>query len=131
MDEAHFGLPLEDWDDPAPPERPNARLVLPGNECEYTVVRIDGGVPIVTTPGETPSDAPAAAGADEQVEQGAPVTTAAPGGTTAVTTAPVQTTPRVVVTAVKDIGTTIAPNILDPNHPLPSVETGRQITTCR
>jgi membrane peptidoglycan carboxypeptidase len=128
MDEAHFGLPLEDWDDPAPPERPNARLVLPGNECSYVVVSTSGGTPIATTPGAVPpADAPVAGGAGQQVDPNVPATTQAPGATTA----PVQTTPVVVVTAVADIGTTISPDNLDPNHPLPSVAPGLNITACR
>jgi membrane peptidoglycan carboxypeptidase len=126
MDEAHFGLPFEDWDDPAPPERPNARLVLPGNECEFVVVGRSGGVPVATTPGATPVDAPVV-GAGQQVDPNAPATTAAP----AATSAPVQTTPIVVVTAVSDIGTTISPDNLDPKAPLPSVAIGRNITSCR
>jgi penicillin-binding protein 1A len=126
MEEAHFGLPLEDWDDPAPPERPNARLVLPGNECEYVVIGRSGGVPVATTPGAAPADAPVV-GAGQQVDPNAPATTAAPGATTA----PVQTTPVVVITAVSDIGTTISPDNLDPKAPLPSVAIGRNITSCR
>jgi membrane peptidoglycan carboxypeptidase len=31
--------PIQDWDPPSPPERPNARLVLPGYECVF----FDGG----------------------------------------------------------------------------------------
>ncbi|MFT6392067.1 MAG: penicillin-binding protein 1A, partial [Ilumatobacter sp.] len=42
-DEAHAFVPLEDWDSPAPPERANARIVLPGNECEITIVGESGG----------------------------------------------------------------------------------------
>ncbi|MFT5027555.1 MAG: membrane peptidoglycan carboxypeptidase, partial [Ilumatobacter sp.] len=33
MDPAHTFLPQLDWDAPPAPERPNARLFLPGNEC--------------------------------------------------------------------------------------------------
>jgi penicillin-binding protein 1A len=33
MEPAHYGLPIVDWPAPPPPERPAARLYLPGNEC--------------------------------------------------------------------------------------------------
>ena len=44
--------------------------------------------------------------------------------------APVQTTPIVAITENVDLGTTIAPDNLDPNHPLPSVALGRNISPC-
>ncbi len=44
--------------------------------------------------------------------------------------APVETTPIVVITAKSQLGTTIAPDNLDPNHPLPSVAIGRNISPC-
>jgi penicillin-binding protein 1A len=118
MDGAHFGVPAEDWDGPAPPERANARLVLPGNECEVTVIGTSGGEPVVPEDGE----APPAAADQFQTE---PPPTADPAEP-----APVETTPIVVITAKTDLGTTIAPDNLDPNHPLPSVELGRNISPC-
>jgi membrane peptidoglycan carboxypeptidase len=118
MDGAHFGVPAEDWDAPAPPERANARLVLPGNECEVTVIGTEGGEPVEQ---ESP-DAPADAAEEFQTE---PVPPDVPGET-----APVETTPIVVITAKVDLGTTIAPDNLDPNHPLPSVALGRNISPC-
>jgi penicillin-binding protein 1A len=118
MDGAHFGVPAEDWDAPAPPERANARLVLPGTECEVTVIGTAGGEPVEQ---ETP-DAPADAAEEFQTE---PVPPDVPGETV-----PVETTPIVVITAKVDLGTTIAPDNLDPNHPLPSVALGRNISPC-
>ncbi len=115
MDGAHFGLPAEDWDGPPPPERANARLVLPGNECEVTVIGTSGGDPIA--PAEP--EGPVVAAPPFQVEPPAPEEPA-----------PVETTPIVVITAKSDLGTTIAPDNLDPNHPLPSVALGRNILPC-
>jgi penicillin-binding protein 1A len=115
MDGAHFGLPAEDWDGPPPPERANARLVLPGNECEVTVIGTSGGEPIEP---EEP-EGPTVAAPPFQVEPPAPEEPA-----------PVETTPIVVITAKSDLGTTIAPDNLDPNHPLPSVAIGRNISPC-
>ena len=109
MDPAHALLPVLDWDDPPRPERPNARLVLPGNECAVRVVGFEPGVPIPV-----------------EVDPAAPPTTLAEGAEPV----PVQTTPgRPIVEAV-DLGTTIAPDNLDPNAPLPSVATGLSVGRC-
>jgi penicillin-binding protein 1A len=118
MDGAHFSVPAEDWDPPPPPERANARLVLPGTECEVTVVGTTGGDPIA--PAEP--EAPPAVIEQFQTEPPPPEVPAEP--------APVQTTPVVVITAKSQLGTTIAPDNLDPNHPLPSVAIGRSISPC-
>jgi penicillin-binding protein 1A len=124
MDAAHFDLPAEDWDGPPPPERANARLVLPGNECEITIVGTSGGEPVVPEEGEegVEGQAPPAAG---QFQTEPPPPPPAPGETV-----PVETTPIVVITTKTDLGTTIAPDNLDPNHPLPSVAIGRNIAPC-
>jgi membrane peptidoglycan carboxypeptidase len=121
MDGAHFGVPAEDWDAPAPPERANARLVLPGNECEVSVVGTSGGDPIAPTAPVEP-EAPPVAVEQFQTEPPPPEVPEEP--------APVQTTPVVVITAKNQLGTTIAPDNLDPNHPLPSVAIGRNISPC-
>jgi penicillin-binding protein 1A len=105
MDPAHAGMPNEVWDDPPPPERPNARLVLPGNECSITVV---GFEPAPTEPPD-PNAEP---------------TTTLEGTET--------TEPELVpITIQDDLGTTIAPDNLDPNHPLPSVPATQQVDPCR
>jgi len=118
MDGAHFGLPVEDWDAPAPPTRANARLVLPGNECEVAIVGTSGGEPVESLEPE----APPAAVEQFQVEPPPPEGPGEP--------APVETTPVVVVTVKSELGTTIAPDNLDPNHPLPSVAINRIIEPC-
>jgi membrane peptidoglycan carboxypeptidase len=57
MDPAHTFLPQLDWDAPPAPERPNARLFLPGNECIIQVVgfeivepEVDPNAPPTTPP---------------------------------------------------------------------------------
>ncbi|MFK7918891.1 MAG: transglycosylase domain-containing protein [Ilumatobacter sp.] len=117
MDPAHAFLPLEDWESPAPPERSNARLVLPGNECEKVVVGQTGGDPVEVEP---------VPGAAEVAE----LQVVPPPGEPA-ETVPVETTPIVLITENVQLGTTIAPDNLDPNHPLPSVVIGRDIQPCR
>ncbi len=124
MEPAHAFLPVEDWDDPAPPERANARLVLPGNECEKVVISVTGGNVIPQAPTDAPEE-PAVATEEFQTEPTPaeePEAPAAPG--------PVQTTPVVIQYGNVDLGTTIAPDNLDPNAPLPSVALGRNIQPC-
>ncbi len=117
MEPAHAFLPIEDWDDPAPPERANARLVLPGNECERVLVGVTGGEPILPDPAEA---APVAA--EEFQTEPVPEEPAE--------TVPVQTTPIVEIFNNVQLGTTIAPDNLDPLHPLPSVALGRNVGPC-
>ena len=131
MDAAHFGVAPLDWTAPAPPERANARLVLPGNECTVTVVgRTGGNVITPAAPAPTPAaDTPAVAAGEFQVDPPAtePPATQPPADTTP---APVQTTPVVVITTKSQLGTTIPPDNLDPNAPLPSVPLGQSISPC-
>ena len=62
-----------------------------------------------------------------EIDPEAPATTLAPGEPEV----PPETTPgRPIVVAV-DIGTTIAPDNLDPNAPLPTVEIGLSVGPCR
>lgn len=127
MDPAHAFLPLLDWDAPPLPERPNARLILPGNECANRVVGYVPGTPIYGPAAEDPA---AEDPATPDPEAPAPVEgedpTPAPTGTVVVGTTP----GRPIVEAI-DLGTTIAPDNLDPNAPLPSVEAGLRVSACR
>jgi penicillin-binding protein 1A len=100
MEPAHVGVPVLDWDAPPPPERPNARLVLPGNECILVLAPV----------------APAV------VDPNAPETTLAPD-------APATTTPPVVAEVI-EVGTTIPSDLLDPNAPLPSVPLTDNVGPC-
>jgi penicillin-binding protein 1A len=98
MDPAHTWLPAVDWDRPAPPDRPNARLYLPGNECVLKVVGFQEVLPEVD-----PNAPPTVA------------TTLAPGEVPAETVPPV----TIPITESVQVGTTIPPDNLDPNAPVP------------
>ena len=103
MEPAHASVPVLDWDRPPPPERPNARLYLPGNEC----VRVVALAPV------------------DPVDPNAPTTTLAPDA------APVETAPPVtIVTEAIQVGTTIPPDVLDPNVPLPSLPLTDNVGPC-
>ena len=153
MDAAHFGQPNVDWTAPLPPERENARLVLPGNECTISVVGQTGGnvIPVAEAPAEAPvEEAPAEAPADPAAtpsgirgyrsavqapdppapEPEAPEPETPDPEVPAPAPVPVQTTPIVVITAKSQLGTTIAPDNLDPNHPLPSVPLSQNVARC-
>ena len=125
MEPAHAFLPIEDWEQPAPPERSNARLVLPGNECEKVLVSRTGGQPIPQAPIEPAPGLVVEEFQTDPAAPGAPAEDDAPPAPT-----PVQTTPIVEVFGNVDLGTTIAPDNLDPNHPLPSVAIGRNVSSC-
>ncbi|MEL6892763.1 MAG: penicillin-binding transpeptidase domain-containing protein, partial [Actinomycetota bacterium] len=104
-DAALVGEPFEDWEGPPPPERPNARLVLPGNECEITVVGF-----------EEPEV--------EEVDPLAPTTTLDPAQP------PPSTEPPVPITVRDTLGTTVPADVVDPTYPLPSVELTRNVQPC-
>ena len=120
-----------DWDAPPSPEREPARLYLPGNECLYAVV---GYVPAPTV---APESEPAVEGFRSPQ---APPATDAPAPTTATTvpeTTPA-TTPETTSTTAPprpifgevDSGTTIPPDVLDPDAPMPSAPTNQRVQTC-
>jgi penicillin-binding protein 1A len=100
MEPAHVALPVLDWDRPPPPERPNARLYLPGNECILVLA------PVVEVP----------------VDPNAPPTTLAPDATTTTTLPP--------VAEVVQVGTTLPPDLLDPNAPMPSLPLTDNVGRC-
>ena len=114
-----------DWPAPGPQARPPARLVLPGNECVYRVVGYE------TVPPTEPPAAPDAADAGDAT-QGllAPPVAAPPPNTTPEPTAPTTTVPPKPILAPVDAGTTIAPNVLDPKAPLPSVPLDQIVRPC-
>jgi membrane peptidoglycan carboxypeptidase len=124
MEPAHAFVPFADWERPAPPERPNARLVLPGNEC---VLRQIGSAPAPTlAPEEAPVDPNVPPTAAPLVEQEpAPVDPAAPAE-------PAETVPAATIPifGAVEIGTTIPPDNLDPLAPLPSLPTTDQVGSC-
>ena len=111
MDPAHAFLPLLDWDAPPGPKRPNARLFLPGNECLVEVVDFE-----VVEP-EVDPDAPSTT----------PPITPALDDATPTETVPPETIP---IVEVVEVGTTIPPDNLDPNAPLPTIEASASIGPC-
>jgi membrane peptidoglycan carboxypeptidase len=130
MEPAHAFLPLLDWEAPPPPERPDARLLLPGNECANRVVGYEPGVPIQgPVPFRAAPNAPATTLPEAPEEPEAPVEPEGPVET-GPAPAPVQTTPGRPIIESVNVGTTIAPDNLDPNAPLPSVPLGVSVGRC-
>ena len=95
MEPAHAFLPAVDWERPAPPSRPNARLYLPGNEC---VLRVIGTAPAPVDPNAPPTTVPPPN----------------PDGT------PVETVPPATIPLVEavQVGTTIPPDDLESADPV-------------
>ncbi len=107
MQPAHTYLPIVDWERPAPPKRPNARLYLPGNECALRAV---GTAPAPVDPEAPPTTVPPAN----------------PDGT------PAETVPPATVPVYESVqvGTTIPPDNLDPLAPLPSLPVTDTVGPC-
>ena len=107
MQPAHTYLPVVDWERPAPPKRPNARLYLPGNECALRAV---GTAPAPVDPEAPPTTVPPAN----------------PDGT------PAETVPPATVPVFESVqvGTTIPPDNLDPLAPLPSLPVTDTVGPC-
>lgn len=112
MTPAQANLPVEDWAPPPASPRKAARLYLPGEECAYKVV--SGVLP---TPGATTTTTTA-----PPVDPEAPVDPNAP------TTVPATVAP-VVIQLLPD-QTTIAPEVLDPKAPLPTVDAKTAVLPC-
>jgi len=107
MEPAHAFVPFVDWDRPAPPARTNARLFLPGNECETRIV----GTELAPVDPDAPPTAVPPPDADGSPEA----------------TAPPATVP--IVESVQ-VGTTIPPDNLDPLAPLPSLPVAATLGPC-
>jgi membrane peptidoglycan carboxypeptidase len=126
MERAHVFEPITDWAPPPPPTRPAVRLYLPGNECLFnTVTEVVTPVPTATTlPGAD------LGGASEVAEQ----EESPPGDEITEPATPDDTTPTTVVTRTVRVpvesGTTIAPDVLDPNAPIPSVPPNVTVAPC-
>ena len=105
MEPAHTFLPPLDWER-VPPDRANVRLFLPGNECE---ARIVGSVEVPV-----------------EVDPNAPTTTLAEGEP------PPETVPPETIPIIEtvEVGTTIAPENLDPLAPLPSLPANALLGPC-
>jgi len=118
-----------DWEQPDSQPRGAARLYLPGSECLYEIV---GYEPAATAPpAET---APPAPPEGFRAPAAPPPTTAPPApppGTVPPETVPTTTLPPVPIFGQVESGTTIAPDVLDPNAPLPSAPVGQLVRPCR
>ncbi len=110
MEPAHAFAPVLDWDRPPPPQRPNARIFLPGVECVQRVTGFIPGAPVETTPTTLPE------GAEPPPEDAEP--------------APVETLPPTPVFRSVQVGTTIAPDNLDPKAPLPLLPLSENVGAC-
>ena len=122
-----------DWPDPPPPARAPARLYLPGNECLFEVVgyneRLAPPEPVPEPPpgeegGAPEGFAPPNAAPSPTEPPPAPEPTAPPE------TLPRRTLPPVPIFGEVEGGTTIPPDVVDPNAPLPSTETGKVVRPC-
>jgi penicillin-binding protein 1A len=125
---------FEDWDRPAAPRRPPARLYLPGNECLFEVV---GFEPVTTLPPEAPAAPAAPEGfrSPRTPDTTDPPPPTTPPATPPPTTSPVPTTttttlPPVPIFGQVESGTTIPPDVLDPDAPLPSVPVEQVVGPC-
>ncbi len=120
-----------DWDRPPPPARGPARLYLPGNECLYEIIGYE--VPATVAPDESAPPEPEgfrAPGAPPATDPPAPPPGTQPPETTPETTPTTTVPPRPIFGQVES-GTTIPPDVLDPNAPLPSAPVGQLVQPCR
>ncbi len=142
------GLPVEDWYPPLPPVRPAARLFLPGEECAYELVSgvlIDplastttATIPAETAPPETlppetypPETYPATINPDTgDTIPGEVIPGQAPGEVIPTETIPEETTTVAPVVIRLMPATTIAPNVVDPRAPLPSIDPKIPVFPC-
>ncbi len=123
-----------DWDRPEPPSRGPARLYLPGNECLYEIIGYEQRTP---PPSDTTSDEPDApegfrsAAAPPTTDPEPPDEQTPPPGTAPTETVAETTLPPRPIFGEVESGTTIPPDVLDPNAPLPSVPAGQLVQSCR
>lgn len=126
-DAALDGTAFQDWAAPPPDARKPLRLYLPGSDCLGKLVSgvlADPNAPTTPAPPTTKAPAttqpvvtdPPTTVEGDTTPPAAPDTT--PGGTDVATTT---TVPRLIIKAV-DPGTTIAPDVLDPKAPIPTVD---------
>ncbi len=112
MEPALTGLPVTDWPAAPAPARKPLRLYLPGVECLARLV--SGTLP--PNPGEATT-----------------TSTTTPPATDPLTGEPIPTTPTTPPKAViqqVDSGTTIAPDVLDPRAPIPTVDLKTVVYNC-
>ncbi len=123
-----------DWAVPPPPARGPARLYLPGTECLFEVVGYEERR--APTPASAPEPPPEEAAPEgfARPRTAAPATdppsepTTPPDDTQP--QAPRATLPSRPIFGRVESGTTIPPDVVDPNAPLPSTATGRVVRSC-
>ncbi len=116
MTEAHRGVPATDWSSPPPGLRSPVRLYLPGTECAQVVVGYQQPIPTTTLPPVIDPDT------------GLPVDTVPP-----VVEPPADgVDPNAPIPILEPVttATTIAPEVLDPYTPLPSVPLDAYVEAC-
>ena len=125
-----------DWDAPEPPARGPARLYLPGNECLYEIIGYEVPEtvpPEVSTPApegfRSPAAPPDTAPPETDPPETDPPGTDPPDSTVETTTTTTQ--PPTPIFGQVDSGTTIPPDVLDPNAPLPSAPVDQLVQPCR
>ena len=131
LDQLGEQFEFADWDRPPPPTRGPARLYLPGNECLYRIIGYE--VPATVPPDESAPPDPEgfrAPGAPPTTDPPAPPPGTQPPETTPETTPTTTVPPRPIFGQVES-GTTIPPDVLDPNAPLPSAPVGQLVQPCR
>ena len=130
-----------DWDRPDAPDRGPMRLYLPGTECVFQIVGYETPETSVPPPDAAPQglrrpQAPPSSAPPTTPPPTTPSTeppTTPPGVTT--TTVPASTTttttlPPVPIFGEVQSGTTIPPDVLDPNAPLPAVPLNVLVAPC-
>jgi penicillin-binding protein 1A len=122
-----------DWDRPDPPPRGPARLYLPGNECLYEIIGFE--VPETVPPDESAPPvegfrAPAAPPATDPPTTDPPSTDPPTATTVPAETVPETTVPPTPIFGQVESGTTIPPDVLDPNAPLPSAPVDQLVRPC-
>ncbi len=127
------GLAIENWYPPPPDARQPARLFLPGEECVFEIVSGNFVIPgASTTTSTTTTTVAAPVEPVEPVDPNVPVDPNDPNATAP--PEPEPTTPTTVAPVVLQLlptATTIAPEVLDPRAPLPSVPVKQPVVACR
>lgn len=133
MERAHVFEPVTDWEPPPPPARGAARLYLPGNECLFRSVA--PATTVAPVPGDLGEDGPiterAVRAPDDPPEPTPTPTASPPADPEPEPTVPTTTAPPAPVLVPIESGTTIAPEVLDPYAPLPSVPLNVTVAPCR
>ena len=128
MENAGLEQGIADWPAPPGPDRPAARLYLPGNECLYEIVGYE--TPATVPPGINPDSGEPIGFAPPVAAPPPPTEPPAEPPAGPVDTAPTTTQPPRPIYAPVEVGTTIPADVLDPNAPLPSAPANAVALAC-